>query len=95
MNEIYNQEGDRKEVSNPYYENLMKAMDILQSPNCVRYNSVIPSPYETNINVYHDPIKNKYVVEYPGSGSRWIIIDETEAKKIIESSSLHKSYSRA
>ena len=69
--------------------------NVLQSPSSIKYKSSLrsPSPYTTNMNVYHDPETNTYVVEYPGSGSAWNIIDEATAKEIIEQSTIDNSHS--
>ena len=69
---------------------------ILQSPSVIKYNSSIhsPKPYHTNMNVYHNTTTNQYVLEYPGSGSAWNIVDEVTAKEIIEKSVVDESYSK-
>lgn len=81
---------------NDYYKYVLSCMAITNQVGCIKYISQkkCPKPYHANINIYHLPTTNQYVMEFPGSGSVWQIIDENTAKPYIDNSTIDEEYTK-
>lgn len=69
---------------------------IMNGRNVIRYISNVPClpPYITNQNVYHNTDTNEFVLEFPGSGSTFMEINEEQARQIIECSVVDEEYAK-
>ena len=86
----------KTQILNDYYQYVLSCMAITNQAGCIKYMSHkrCPDPYHTNINIYHLPTTNQYVMEFPGSGSVWQMIDEDTAKSYIDNSTIDEEYTK-